>query len=125
MVLEVNDATAQGLGDIEDRAARAFFDHDLKQRQLALHALLLLQVVDLDDIDLLLKLPNALAKNEIVALDKQRHAREAFLFAITRVDASDIEHSAAEKARESVHRAGFVVNNGSDRVERRAHRETS
>jgi hypothetical protein len=125
VVLEVDDATTQGLGNIEDRAARAFFDRDLKQRQLALHALLLLQVVDLDDIDLFLKLPNALAKDEIVSLDKQRHARKTFLFAIARVDARDIEHSAAEEARQPVHRAGLVVNHGGDRVERGAHRETS
>lgn len=125
VVLEVDDATTQGLGNIEDRAARAFFDRDLKQRQLALHAFLPLQIVDFDNVDLLFKLPNALAKDEIVSLDKQRYARKTFLFAIARVDARDIEHSAAEEARQPVHRAGLVVNHGGDRVERGAHRETS
>ena len=115
-VRHVHDVSAIDIHQLHRLRATDGIHAHLDQRQVAAHDGRILQVGDLDHVDELVQIRRDALRIGLVAVNHDRHARNAGLLGVADRERFDVERAPPEQGGDSIEHAGLVFDQGYQRM---------
>src|SRR6266550_1046197 len=112
----VHDVRARLVDDAEQRGSVVAGDRDLDEREVARHRRHGAEVLDLQDVDELVEIRGHALGARLIAVDDDRHPRDARLGGVADAERFDVEDTAAEERRHAIEDAWLVFDQHDESV---------